>query len=364
MNEQGTTNNINIMNDLLKKPGNIINFSNENNSLNNGNCSVNSIINVNQKSNKIIKNNTMDLNNLLNKMNNDTLSNTYNSSKINGPINYNFFSNESSLSFNPNLNTIPIITSNPSVLTFNNINKINSIRNLLNNNYNTFIPTNSTNGLFNINGDINGNVPLVSSGNNSQSISNDNLEKLSKLLDDIEKPTKTSIKYLIDISMKIVQFKREIERIRRTNGNSKNNDSNININRESELDDSKREIRPLINERRNTNHFISSTENDCSSSSLITNRKRPLDNVDNGSNNNNKKSKVFSKGKEKSSFKLDIHCPICLEELNSDKEYYTTICGHFFCKSCLEVSLKKKKICPLCRYDFNHRKKFMYKLFF
>ena len=48
---------------------------------------------------------------------------------------------------------------------------------------------------------------------------------------------------------------------------------------------------------------------------------------------------------------LDIKfCPICLE---SKKAFFCpNTCEHFFCRKCLILWSKTKKICPLCRAPF------------
>jgi hypothetical protein len=42
-----------------------------------------------------------------------------------------------------------------------------------------------------------------------------------------------------------------------------------------------------------------------------------------------------------------IECCICYDE--HDKNVYKTYCGHVYCKSCLDRSLKINKTCPYCR---------------
>ncbi|KAL1517078.1 hypothetical protein ABEB36_000889 [Hypothenemus hampei] len=42
-------------------------------------------------------------------------------------------------------------------------------------------------------------------------------------------------------------------------------------------------------------------------------------------------------------------CPVCLEELGSVNQAVSTMCGHIFCKSCLEKTIKVNKKCPTCR---------------
>ncbi|KAK6624876.1 hypothetical protein RUM44_011740 [Polyplax serrata] len=51
-------------------------------------------------------------------------------------------------------------------------------------------------------------------------------------------------------------------------------------------------------------------------------------------------------------------CPICLEP-SRGQEIVTTVCGHVFCKGCLEsyASFKADKIhCPTCRFDLTKTK--------
>jgi len=42
------------------------------------------------------------------------------------------------------------------------------------------------------------------------------------------------------------------------------------------------------------------------------------------------------------------NCPICMKSI---KIIYTTICGHIFCKYCIDTAVKDKRICPVCRSD-------------
>lgn len=45
---------------------------------------------------------------------------------------------------------------------------------------------------------------------------------------------------------------------------------------------------------------------------------------------------------------IEIDCPICLELIHK-REPVSTICGHLFCKKCLQVALKITKKCPICK---------------
>lgn len=53
----------------------------------------------------------------------------------------------------------------------------------------------------------------------------------------------------------------------------------------------------------------------------------------------------------------DNKCPICYEEINLNKNYIATICGHKFCSICIfkNFSLGKEQ-CPLCRADITNDK--------
>jgi len=111
-------------------------------------------------------------------------------------------------------------------------------------------------------------------------------------------------------------------------------------------------------------------------------RKRKKEDNNNNNNNNNiniksdncqddnKKRKLKGKEKdleeesEENNKKINVHCPICLEEPNVDTPYYTTCCGHIFCESCLNHCLKSKKICPLCRFSFKNKKNYKMRIFF
>lgn len=52
---------------------------------------------------------------------------------------------------------------------------------------------------------------------------------------------------------------------------------------------------------------------------------------------------------------VKIKCPICLEGAVM-KEPQSTICGHIFCKSCLERSLSNEKKCPVCKKPLKTRR--------
>lgn len=45
-------------------------------------------------------------------------------------------------------------------------------------------------------------------------------------------------------------------------------------------------------------------------------------------------------------------CPICL--VKKKNSIVATVCGHAFCKKCLDEWLKVAKICPMCRFDFTN----------
>ncbi|ORX42195.1 hypothetical protein BCR36DRAFT_337797 [Piromyces finnis] len=46
---------------------------------------------------------------------------------------------------------------------------------------------------------------------------------------------------------------------------------------------------------------------------------------------------------------ISIECPICLEKASKDTKLSVTICGHVFCKTCINEFLKFRKSCPICR---------------
>lgn len=48
-------------------------------------------------------------------------------------------------------------------------------------------------------------------------------------------------------------------------------------------------------------------------------------------------------------------CQICLIEFESTSMVRITICQHIFHKACLEMSLRQKELCPLCRCQLNKR---------
>ena len=49
-------------------------------------------------------------------------------------------------------------------------------------------------------------------------------------------------------------------------------------------------------------------------------------------------------------------CAICMEELDSVKNFAKTNCGHSFCLSCLVKSLKNNNTCPMCRTNIEENK--------
>jgi hypothetical protein len=49
-------------------------------------------------------------------------------------------------------------------------------------------------------------------------------------------------------------------------------------------------------------------------------------------------------------------CAICMEELDSTKNFAKTNCGHSFCLTCLMRSLKNNNTCPLCRTNIEEEK--------
>lgn len=57
--------------------------------------------------------------------------------------------------------------------------------------------------------------------------------------------------------------------------------------------------------------------------------------------------------------KSHFECPVCKDEVDiKNREKYTiTVCGHFFCKECLELWTKDNKNCPTCRAFIVRNKK-------
>ena len=45
---------------------------------------------------------------------------------------------------------------------------------------------------------------------------------------------------------------------------------------------------------------------------------------------------------------VKISCPICLESIIG-RQPVSTICGHLFCKNCIQLALKSVKKCPMCK---------------
>ena len=50
---------------------------------------------------------------------------------------------------------------------------------------------------------------------------------------------------------------------------------------------------------------------------------------------------------------MDVECSICLDTLLIGKNE-KLICGHYFHTECIDTWFERKKICPLCRYQFKH----------
>ena len=240
------------------------------------------------------------------------------------------------------------------------------------------------------------------------------MTNISKFLNELDATVKLSIEILTNISTKIPIYKKEIESVQRminndeylkfiinTNNNNINNilkkENNNNGNKYSlekeNNNDSKNNVmkKESNNEKSscdNLTHLNSDNNKSIESSSSFSNvhndlenrkrsndemnkdmlfkttmnmslqdKKRKLSNIDKG-----KDEEIAEKEKQDEENEC-FHCPICLEKANTKTEYCSTICGHIFCKKCLDTSLKKKKICPICRYDFKRSRKFSHKIF-
>lgn len=49
---------------------------------------------------------------------------------------------------------------------------------------------------------------------------------------------------------------------------------------------------------------------------------------------------------------MDKDCDICFEKYNKNK--IVLLCGHQFCKQCLEMWFNKSNTCPMCRTDIKY----------
>ena len=50
-----------------------------------------------------------------------------------------------------------------------------------------------------------------------------------------------------------------------------------------------------------------------------------------------------------------ITCSICLEDVDKNtenKKIRLTLCGHYYCDTCIEKWLSSHDTCPMCKYDF------------
>lgn len=72
----------------------------------------------------------------------------------------------------------------------------------------------------------------------------------------------------------------------------------------------------------------------------------------NSKNDSNKETKRKTKGLES---KPILDCAICLESVIK-REPVSTICGHIFCKSCIEECISLKQKCPLCKKKLSMKK--------
>ena len=52
---------------------------------------------------------------------------------------------------------------------------------------------------------------------------------------------------------------------------------------------------------------------------------------------------------------LDLTCPICFNVLNKPISCSSNIICHSFCKECIDKFLIKKKICPVCKQNFEYK---------
>ncbi|KAG0453657.1 hypothetical protein HPP92_024961 [Vanilla planifolia] len=57
-------------------------------------------------------------------------------------------------------------------------------------------------------------------------------------------------------------------------------------------------------------------------------------------------SKVKKQGLVPAHIGPSLTCPLCLGTL---KEPCSTLCGHVFCRACIESAIQREKKCPICR---------------
>eukprot|EP00475_Leptophrys_vorax_P029275 TRINITY_DN4280_c0_g1_i1.p3 TRINITY_DN4280_c0_g1~~TRINITY_DN4280_c0_g1_i1.p3 ORF type:complete len:117 (+),score=2.52 TRINITY_DN4280_c0_g1_i1:1028-1378(+) len=44
--------------------------------------------------------------------------------------------------------------------------------------------------------------------------------------------------------------------------------------------------------------------------------------------------------------RMQLQCSVCLDDMRNET---VTVCGHIFCKGCIEKAVKASKKCPMCR---------------
>lgn len=56
---------------------------------------------------------------------------------------------------------------------------------------------------------------------------------------------------------------------------------------------------------------------------------------------------------------IKINCPICLESVK-EREPISTMCGHVFCKACIQAAMVTVKKCPMCKKNLPAKNPFIH----
>lgn len=54
-----------------------------------------------------------------------------------------------------------------------------------------------------------------------------------------------------------------------------------------------------------------------------------------------------------------ISCPICLESVK-ERDPISTMCGHVFCKACIQAAMRTVKKCPMCKKNLGNKNPYIH----